>query len=127
MGDLLLALAAPFFHGFQTARGFRASLDRVAVLIDDGVVRRVFPAHHAPLDAAAARHAIAETRHFLDEVRAATLNAATGVAFPELWRSVCRALGKDLEFRGYAMLEAQVTELLEEGALERSARRLARA
>jgi glyoxylase-like metal-dependent hydrolase (beta-lactamase superfamily II) len=127
MGDLFLALAAPFFHGFQTALGFYASLDRVAALIDAGVVHRVFPAHHAPLNAIAAQAAIAQTRAFLNDARAATLTAATGVAYPDLWRAVCKALGKSLEFRGYAMLEVQVDELVEEGALKRSGGRIMRA
>ena len=127
MGDLLLALAAPFFHGFDTERGFRRSLDRVERLIDEGRVKRVFPAHHGILDAAASRKAIANTRKFLDDVRDATIAAATGVAFPDLWRAVCFELGKQLEFRGYAMLEAQVRELVEDGVLRRDGSRIVRA
>ncbi len=126
MGDLLLALAAPFFHGFETERGFRDSLARVEGLIDDGTVKRVLPAHHAPLDAAAARRAIADTRKFLDDVRAATITAATGTTFPDLWRAVCARLDKQLEFRGYAMLEAQVRELVEDGVLLRDGNKIVR-
>ena len=127
IGDLLLALAAPFFHGFDTERGFRGSLDRVERLIDEGRVKRVFPAHHGILDAAEAREAIAGTRKFLDDVRSATIEAAAGTAFPDLWRAVCLELGKQLEFRGYAMLEAQVRELVEDGILRRDGSRIVRA
>lgn len=126
MGDLLLALAAPFFHGFDTERGFRTSLARVEKLVDDGIARRILPAHHAPLEPEAAKRAIAETRKFLDDVRDATISAATGVSFPDLWRTVCGALGKQLEFRGYAMLEAQVRELVEDGVLARDGAKIAR-
>jgi glyoxylase-like metal-dependent hydrolase (beta-lactamase superfamily II) len=126
MGDLFLALPAPFFHGFQTAAGFRESLARVEALIASGVVRRVFPAHHAILDQQAALEAIAGTCKFLDEVEAATIDAAADVAFPDLWRSVCAALGKELEFRGYAMLEVQVAELVDRGVLQRRGNRIAR-
>lgn len=127
MGDLLLALAAPFFHGFQTAGGFTTSLDRVEALIESGVVRRVFPAHHAILDQQAALNSIADTRRFLAEVEAATIDAATGRTYPELWRAVCAALDKQLEFRGYAMLEVQVQELIDRGVLRRDGKRIVRA
>jgi glyoxylase-like metal-dependent hydrolase (beta-lactamase superfamily II) len=127
MGDLLLALAAPFFHGFDTERGFRTSLARVEKLIEEGRVKRVFPAHHGILDAAGARRAIADTRRFLDDVRGATIDAANGATFPDLWRTVCARLNKQLEFRGYAMLEAQVRELVEDGVLRRDGDRIVRA
>jgi glyoxylase-like metal-dependent hydrolase (beta-lactamase superfamily II) len=127
MGDLLLALAAPFFHGFQTALGFQASLNRVQALIESGVIRRVFPAHHPILDQDAALAAIADTRAFLAQVEAATIDAATGCSFPDLWRAVCAALDKQLEFRGYAMLEVQVEELVQRGTLRRDGARIIRA
>lgn len=127
MGDLLLALAAPFFHGFQTAGGFTTSLDRVEALLESGVVRRVFPAHHAILDQQAALDSIADTRAFLAQVEAATIDAATGRTYPELWRAVCAALDKQLEFRGYAMLEVQVQELIDRGVLRRDGKRIVRA
>ena len=117
IGDLLLALAAPFFHGFQTAKGFRASLDKLEGLINSGRVKRVLAAHHMPLDRSAALAAIGHTRHSLNEIEAATLEAANGVDFDTLWKSVCAKLDKQLEFRGYAMLEAQVAELIEGGRL----------
>jgi glyoxylase-like metal-dependent hydrolase (beta-lactamase superfamily II) len=127
MGDVLLALAAPFFHGFQTARGFHASLDRVEGLIRGGVVTRVLPAHHGMLDQQQALDAIAATRRCLAEVEAAVIEAASGRTYPELWRAVCAALGKQLEFRGYAMLAVQVDELVEDGVLRREGERIVRA
>ncbi len=127
MGDLLLALAAPFFHGFETSRGFYKSLDRVEGLVKAGVVRRVFAAHHPMLGAEGTLRAVADTRAFLDQVRATTIEAATGRRYPELWRTVCGALDRQLEFRGYAMLEAQVAELVEDGVLQRDGDRIIRA
>ena len=124
IGDLLLALAAPFFHGFQTASGFHASLDRVQSLVERGVVRRVFAAHHPILSQEQTLQAIADTRTFLDEVEDATITAAAGLTFPELSRRVCAALDKQLEFRGYAMLEVQVEELLARGMLRRDGERI---
>jgi glyoxylase-like metal-dependent hydrolase (beta-lactamase superfamily II) len=116
-GDVLLALAAPFFHGFDTARGFRASLERLEGLLRDGTVRTVLAAHHAPMDAAGALEAVAATRRFLEDVEAATLEAAEGVTFESLWRAVCARLERQVEFRGHAMLEAQVRELEADGRL----------
>ncbi len=127
MGDLLLALAAPFFHGFQTARGFHSSLDRLEQLIDTGRVERVLSSHHHPLDAEQAHEKVRQTRAFLNKVEAATLDAANGVEFRTLWQRVCAAQNKELEFRGYAMLEVQVNELLADGRLRREAGRIFRA
>ncbi len=132
MGDVFLALAAPFFHGFQTARGFRSSLERVERMLADGAVTRVLPAHHEPLDADGAAREVARTRAFLREVEDATVEVAAagregGVTFSELWRGVCRALNRQLEFRGYAMLQAQVAELVQEGVLRREGGRIGRA
>jgi glyoxylase-like metal-dependent hydrolase (beta-lactamase superfamily II) len=126
IGDVLLALAAPFFHGFQTARGFRASLGRLRAWLDDGVVHRVLSAHHAPLDRDAALVAVAATQAFLEAVEEATLEAADGVGFASLWRRVSSRLGKQSEFRGYAMLRVQVDELIEDGRLVLDAGRIAR-
>lgn len=126
MGDVLLALAAPFFHGFQTARGFRASLDRLQGLLQGGEIERVLSSHHHPMGADEALVRIAETRAFLDDVETATLEAAVGSDLPTLWRRVCAALEKQLEFRGYAMIEVQVEELIEEGRLQRHDGRISR-
>ena len=117
IGDVLLALVAPFFHGFQTAKGFYASLVKLEGLVRSGRVKRVLPAHHPPLEPEHALEAIAHTRRFLDQVEAATLEAATGVNFETLWKTVCQTMNKQLEFRGYAMLEVQVSELVEAGKL----------
>jgi glyoxylase-like metal-dependent hydrolase (beta-lactamase superfamily II) len=117
IGDVLLALAAPFFHGFQTSTGFYRSLEKLEHLVGSGRVKRVLSAHHMPLEPEQALEAINHTRRFLDEVEAATLEAATGVDFETLWKTVCHGMNKQLEFRGYAMLEVQVAELVAAGRL----------
>jgi len=117
MGDVLLALAAPFFHGFQTARGFRNSLDRIEKMVEDDKIKRILPAHHPPLDQKASLKCIKDTRHFLDEVEEIVVAEANGVEFPLLWKNVCLKSDRQLEFRGFAMLEVQVQELVEEGKL----------
>ena len=117
MGDVLLALAAPFFHGFQTARGFRKSLKRLENMINKNEIKRILAAHHPPLDQEGSLKSINDTKHFLDQVEDATLNEAKGTDFPALWKNVCTSLNKQFEFRGFAMLEVQVNELVEEGKL----------
>ncbi len=84
------------------------------------------PAHHLPLEPERALEAIAQTRQFLDQVEAATLEAATGVDFKTLWKTVCQTMNKQLEFRGYAMLEVQVEELVAAGQLKRVDGRISR-
>lgn len=117
-GDLLLALAAPFFHGYQGAGAFQNSLERLLRMIEAGEVRAVYAAHHPPLDADGAAAAARATLGFLDEVRERTLAAAsTGMTFSALWRAVCAAMDKQLEFRGHAMLRCLVDELVAAGAL----------
>jgi hypothetical protein len=46
--------------------------------------------------------------------------------FPELWRNVCSRMNKQLEFRGFAMLEVQVKELIEDGILYKENGRIER-
>ena len=124
VADVFLALAAPFFHGFQTAVGFYDSLRRLEALITSGRVRRVVSSHHHPMDPEGTLAAIVATRRFLDDVERATLEAATGVPFKTLWQTVCGALDKQQEFRGYAMLEVQVRELQAAGRLRQEGDRL---
>jgi len=117
MGDVLLALAAPFFHGFQTAKGFRNSLNRLENMIEQNIIKKILAAHHPPLDQKESLKAINETRNFLNNVEEAVIELADGHDFPNLWRAVCSGLNKQPEFRGFAMLEVQVNELVEEGKL----------
>jgi len=124
MGDVLLALAAPFFHGFQTAKGFRNTLNRITRMIGMGEVKKILPAHHSPLEKNDALIIIKKTFEFLDDVESATISEAKGVSFSELWRNVCKRLNKQLEFRGYAMLQVQVDELISEGKLYKSDNRI---
>jgi hypothetical protein len=126
MGDVLLALAAPFFHGFQTAKGFRHSLDRLETMIRAGEIKRVLAAHHPPLDAKEALKSINDTRQFLNEVETATLASANSVDFPTLWKDVCKRMNKQLEFRGFAMLQIQVEELAQAGKLRGDGERIIR-
>ena len=117
LGDVLLALAAPFFHGFETASGFRASLNRLERLIHSGQALQVRAAHHPPLNPQQALGAVQATRSFLDDVEQATLEAAAGVNFETLWRTVSAKLNREADFRGYAMLKVQVAELEASGHL----------
>jgi glyoxylase-like metal-dependent hydrolase (beta-lactamase superfamily II) len=117
LGDVLLALAAPFFHGFDTSSGFHASLNQLQHLLETGRVKRVLAAHHPPLEPTAALQAVAQTRAFLLDVQEATLEAANNVDFRTLWQAVSAKLGKVADFRGYAMLQAQVRELEAAGQL----------
>lgn len=116
-GDILLAVAAPFFHGFQSARKFRKSLHKIISLLDSGIVNRVFASHHHPLNKEKAFEAIKTTEVFLDQVMENVILEAKGVNFPDLWKNVCRNMKKQLEFRGFAMLDVQVNELIEDGIL----------
>jgi len=125
-GDILLALAAPFFHGFQTARGFRNSLDKIKELITKDKVKRILAAHHHPLDKEKAFDAIKTTELFLDDIKQAVIQEAKGIHYPILWKRICERMNKQLEFRGYAMLEVQVNELIEDGILHNDNGRIIR-
>ena len=116
-GDILLALAAPFFHGFQTARGFRKSINKIKSMIDMGEVKRILAAHHHPLNTEKAHEVINLTEKFLDDVQDTVIKEAQGVDFPTLWKNVCKRMNKQLEFRGFAMLQVQVDELIEDSIL----------
>jgi glyoxylase-like metal-dependent hydrolase (beta-lactamase superfamily II) len=113
-GDILLALAAPFFHGFQTARGFKNSLNKIKNMMEMRKIKRILAAHHHPLNRERAYEVISLTEKFLDDVQNAVIQEAKGVDFPSLWKNVCNRMNKQLEFRGYAMLQVQVDELIED-------------
>lgn len=117
MGDVLLALAAPFFHGLETAFGFRASLQRLRELIEAGTVSTVYASHHPPLGADAALAAVAASDRFVEEVLDAVVEAANDVSQQRLWLDVTERLGRVPEFRGFAMLQRMVAELVERGVL----------
>lgn len=116
-GDILLALAAPFFHGFQTARGFKNSLNKIKNMMEMRKIKRILAAHHHPLNQESAYEVISWTEKFLDDVQNAVVQEAKGVDFPSLWKNVCNRMNKQLEFRGYAMLQVQVDELIEDFVL----------
>jgi glyoxylase-like metal-dependent hydrolase (beta-lactamase superfamily II) len=118
-GDILLALAAPFFHGFQSARKFRNSLNKIKQLIEENKIRRVLAAHHHPMNKTKALDAIKSTEDFINDVEQSVIKESTGVDFPSLWKNVCTRMNKQLEFRGFAMLDVQVNELIEDGVLYR--------
>lgn len=118
MGDVLLALAAPFFHGLETAFGFRASLQRLRELIEAGTVSAIYASHHPPLGAQAALEAVQASERFVDEVLDAVVEAAGGVTQRQLWLEVSKRLGRVPEFRGFAMLQCAVAELVERGVLD---------
>lgn len=118
VADVLLALASPFFHGYQSARAFRTSLHRIEVLLQEGAVEKVYASHHPPMDAPRALEAVAQTRGLLDAVRAEVLALAQGITQQQLWLEVSERLDREPEFRGYAMIRAKVRELEEEGLLE---------
>jgi glyoxylase-like metal-dependent hydrolase (beta-lactamase superfamily II) len=94
MGDALLALAAPFFHGFQTASGFRKSLQRLEEMINKNEIKRILAAHHPPLNQEESLKSINDTKYFLAQAEDATLNEAKGTDFPTLWKNVCTSLNK---------------------------------
>lgn len=125
-GDILLALGAPFFHGFQTALGFKKSLAKMRGMLSAGKVKRILAAHHSPLDYDNAILAINNTQQFLDDFYSVVLEEAEGIDFLALWKNVCKRMNKQLEFRGFAMLKVQVEELEKCGLLLIDNNRIAR-
>jgi glyoxylase-like metal-dependent hydrolase (beta-lactamase superfamily II) len=118
MGDLLLALKAPFFHGFETVNGFHKSLDLIEALIHGGVIKQINAAHFDEMSAEKALIHINDTRNFLIEVEKRTIDASKGGTMQEIWKSVCAGMNKELEFRGFAMIRTQLDELLSAGTLK---------
>jgi len=78
----------------------------------------VNPAHFHAMSSEKALDHIVNTQKFLFEVENRTIEAAKGVSMQEVWKSVCSAMDKELEFRGYSMIQTQLEELLEAGILK---------
>ncbi len=85
--------------------------------MDTRKIKRILAAHHHPLNSEKAHEVISLTEKFLDDVQEALIKEARGVDFPTLWKNVCKRMNKQLEFRGYAMLQVQVDELVEDSIL----------
>jgi hypothetical protein len=86
-------------------------------MIEKNQIKKILAAHHPPLDQELSLNAINDTRRFLNEVEEITIEQAKGINFSTLWKNVCSKLNKQMEFRGFAMLQVQIDELIEEGKL----------
>lgn len=121
LGDVLIGLEMPMFHGYVNPAQFRRSLATIAGLVASGRVTRIMSAHLRELttpqeimESLAARHKL------VDEVEALILEIIrqTPRTLKELWLDVSTAKHKRAEFRGLAMIWGHLAELSEGGRLQ---------
>lgn len=120
LGDVVTATAWPIFHGHVDPTALKDSLDRLVTFVREREVVTVAMSHYPSRDAEAFVELVAEVRGDVDRIRSLVLSALDerGRDLRTVWTEVCRAAGKDPEFRALAMVEAHLRELIDEGVAQ---------
>jgi glyoxylase-like metal-dependent hydrolase (beta-lactamase superfamily II) len=117
LGDVVTGTAWSFFHGHLLPTQLRRSLRRLrAVTLDEGV-RLVCLAHYASRTADEFLDLLTEVERYLDQVTETVEGAlgATPRSLTEVWQRTCAEMGRVEEFRGLAMVQAQLHEAVAAG------------
>lgn len=120
LGDVLVGLDLPFFHGYVQPSVYRRSLGRIYDLLDSGRVTRVLTSHLAPL--AGPESALRAIRERVEEVGAIEgiildMLSQKERTLRDLWMAVSRHKQKQPEFRGLAMVAGHLQELCAKGRI----------
>jgi glyoxylase-like metal-dependent hydrolase (beta-lactamase superfamily II) len=124
VGDAVTGIDWPFIHGHLDPAGYRRTLSRLRGLIVSLPVETALLAHYPMLDAQTFDALLQRALAYLDQVESTVLahvrNAPGPADLETVWRASCAALGKQLEFRGLATVDAHLRDLLARGLLARA-------
>jgi glyoxylase-like metal-dependent hydrolase (beta-lactamase superfamily II) len=123
VGDAVTGIDWPFIHGHLEPEAYRRTLKRLRGLVVSLPIERAVLAHYPVLEAPAFDALLQRASAYLDQVEsvvAAQVREARGpVDLGAVWRGTCAALGKQLEFRGLATVDAHLRDLLAAGRIAR--------
>ncbi|MCY0878873.1 MAG: MBL fold metallo-hydrolase [Firmicutes bacterium] len=121
LGDALIGLDMPMFHGYVSARRYRKTLNTLRDLVMTGRVTRVVSAHLPPLEGEAAILAAIEARAaHVDRIEAFLLDVTAFAprTLKDIWTMLSEAMGKEPEFRGLTMIANHLHELCDQGRMK---------
>ena len=120
VGDALVGLTLPIFHGYVDPRRYRQTLRKIRRLVTRGRVHRVLTSHLRPLDNPAdILQAIAQRLSEVDEIQHLVLQRIHDqpATLREVWLFVSQAKNKEPEFRGLTMVGSHIAHLQEQGRI----------
>jgi glyoxylase-like metal-dependent hydrolase (beta-lactamase superfamily II) len=122
LGDSLIGTDWSFFHGYYDVDVYLRSLHKIRRIVEDTPVQWVRAAHHAPLAHADALEAIDHvigTVGLIDDAVRHFAKVRGQFTLEDVWRAVSEEFVKTPDFRGLRTVEAHVTALASQGALDR--------
>lgn len=120
LGDVITLLEAPIIHGHLTVFGYRLSLQKIRQLIEDGEVETVLMAHFSPHTAKKALELTRKADAYLDRIDALIIDILKkqgSLSMEQIWRSLCSAMDRQLEFRSLSTVAAHLQHLQQKGRI----------
>ncbi|PSR32603.1 MAG: hypothetical protein C7B46_13630 [Sulfobacillus benefaciens] len=120
LGDVLVGLDLPMFHGYVNPPQLRKALHGIQTLVTNGLVTQVSTSHLPPLKTPEAiLDAVTQRLHEVDEIQALIVDAIRDEAasLEMIWRRVSFAKHKLPEFRGLKMIAGHLLELQSQGEI----------
>lgn len=119
IGDAITGVDFPFFHGHLNVRAYRQTIQKLQALRSNGIIRQALPAHYPAMDGPAFDATLNRVVGYLNDLdvsfRQILEKAATPLTLEQIWRELCQLWGKQLEWRGLAMAEAHLQDLIASG------------
>jgi glyoxylase-like metal-dependent hydrolase (beta-lactamase superfamily II) len=121
LGDAVTGLDWPFIHGHLRPAAYRASLRKLRGLAQSLPIERALLAHYPAMDGPEFVELLGRAEAYLDRFDATVAAQLHGAPadLETVWRGVCAALGKQLEFRGLATVDAHLRDLVARGLAAR--------
>lgn len=120
LGDVLIGLDLPMFHGYVNPAQFRGALYRIQDLVMNGHVTQVSTSHLPPFEnLEAILDAVKKRLHEVDHIHSLVVDAVRRQpqTLETIWRAVSSAKRKRPEFRGLTMIAGHLSELQLQGKI----------
>lgn len=120
LGDVLVGLDLPMFHGYVNPAQFRGSLNRIQELVTKGQVTHVSTSHLPPFEnPEKILEAVEKRLHEVDDIHSLVVDVVRQQAatMEMIWHAVSAAKHKRPEFRGLKMIAGHLAELQSQGEI----------
>ena len=122
LGDAIVCMDLPFFHGHLDGTAIRSTIHRLPKLVRELGAQQVLMAHYQPMDAREFLALVVRAQEHITAISNACLDAVRddgAVSLGEIFLSVCRRMKKQPEFHGLSAVMAEVEYLEKEGLLRK--------